>query len=130
MKKQTLEEQKSRIKDMMGLNEDFSINNEGQITSVDDVVDYLMIFAKQLQGLQEQFYEKLSDTKYWSYVKDIYSKIDHVSETEHTTFPIRGNVVYSIDLLKSDFNQDDESEYELPGHKETMDNLNNLSIRK
>lgn len=106
MKKQTLNEQVSRIKGMMKMNEDMEFPMEDQkMKSVEEVVDYITRFSSQIEELAEEFAIKLNRTEYWSYVEPMYSGLRSVSDMEggYTRSDERGeNVARVIDLLKSD----------------------------
>ena len=116
MKKQTLNEQVSRIKGMIKMNEDMEFPMEDQkMKSVEEVVDYITRFSSQIEELAEEFRSKLDGTDYWPYVNKMYSGIRSVSDMEgqYTRSDERQeNVAGIIELIRSDYEMDSRSSVE------------------
>ena len=117
MKKQKLNEQISRIKGMMKFNENFEspMDNGGQITSANEVIDYITEFSSRMEELAEEFRSKLDGTDYWPYVNKMYSGIRSVSDMEgqYTRSDERQeNVAGIIELIRSDEEMDGRSSVE------------------
>ena len=117
MKKQKLNEQISRIKGMMKFNENFEspMDNGGQITSANEVIDYITEFSSRMEELAEEFRSKLDGTDYWPYVNKMYSGIRSVSDMEgqYTRSDERQeNVAGIIELIRSDEGMDGRSSVE------------------
>ena len=116
MKKQTLNEQVSRIKGMMKMNEDMEFPMEDQeMKSVEEVIDYITRFSSQIEELSEEFRSKLDGSEFWPYVKPMYSGLRSVSDMEgqYTRSDERmENVSGVIEFLKSDYEMDNQSSVE------------------
>lgn len=116
--KKTLNEQISRIKGMMKMNEDMEFpmdKRERQITSAEDVIDYITEFSSKLEELAEEFAVKLERTEYWPYVKSMYSGIRSVSDMEgqySRSDEKQRNVGGIIELIRSDEEMDGRSSME------------------
>ena len=116
MKKQNLNEQISRIKGMMKMNEDMEFPMEDQeMKSVEEVIDYITKFSSQIEELSEEFRLKLDNTEFWSYVKPMYSGLRSVSDMEgqySRSDERMENVTSVIEFLKSDYEMDNQSSVE------------------
>jgi hypothetical protein len=66
---------------------------------------------KEIQNELENYFNQLKSSS--DMLGGIQSKLENLSDPSH-----------------EHWNDESESEYEMPGYKETMDNLNNLTIRK
>lgn len=109
MKKQTLNEQSSRIKKMMGISENLESQMDTErkeLSSVDEVINYITSISSKIEELSEEMREKLDGTEFWNYIKPMYSGLRSVSDMEG--FYTRGdqkdeNISNIIELLKSDY---------------------------
>lgn len=127
MKKQTLNEDISRIKGMMRkLNEEMEDatgdmfnrtsfdspsdypQDEEYMLDVEGVKKYLHEVANQVEGIAEEFRNKLGDTDFWPYVKDIYNTLRNFSDVDsmHSDSDQQsGNITHVINHIDSDFSE-------------------------
>jgi len=123
MKKYTLQEESSRIKNMMGINEDLqSPMDEKSIGSVSDVINYVTNVSEKIELIASEMSADFEGTEFWDYVKPMYSGLRSVSDMEGMY--TRGdqqseNVSNVIDRLKSEHS--DESSVENDDYDERQE---------
>ena len=124
MKKQTLNEQSSRIKSMMGLNEGEIYKSSAQehqdwldsLKTPEGAIDYLEKMSVKVEYIASDLVKYFKDTPYWTHIKPLYSGLRSVSDMEmfHTRSDQRSeNVSHAIEFIKSDHMQDNPEEDEL-----------------
>lgn len=141
-KKQTLNEESSRIKQIMGLNEgeyyfpeDAEREHNRQLQTVPGVVEYLKNISQEIEYVTKKLEKTYGETGYWHYIEPIYKSLKSVSDVEGyyiNTDNRETNIKNAIDRIDTDFNEDSstyDDEQDMPGFEGTMDDLNNLSIR-
>ena len=141
-KKQTLNEESSRIKQIMGLNEGeyyFPEDSEREynkhLQTVPGVVEYLKNISQEIEYITKKIEKRYGETSYWHYIEPIYKSLKSVSDMEGSyinTDNRETNIKNAIDRIDTDFNEDSstyDDEQDMPGFEGTMDDLNNLSIR-
>jgi hypothetical protein len=121
MKKQTLNEQSSRIKSMMGLNEGEVYKSSAEehqdyldsLKTPEGAVEYLKKMSEKVEYIAEDLAVKFRDTPFWYHIKPLYSGLRSVSDMEHfyTRSDQRSeNVSYAIEFITSDHIQDNSEE--------------------
>lgn len=124
MKKQTLNEQSSRIKSMMGLNEGEIYKSSAQehqdwldsLKTPEGAIDYLKDMSVKVEYIAEDLVKHFKDTPYWTHIKPLYSGLRSVSDMEmfHTRGDQRSeNVSHAIEFITSDHMQDNSEEDEI-----------------
>jgi hypothetical protein len=115
-KKQTLNEQSSRIKQIMGLTEgelyfpdDQMKAREKELQTVPGVIEYLKGISQKIEYVTRDLEKIYGETSYWHYIEPMFSGLKSVSDMEgfHTNTENRQeNVKNIIDRIDSDFNED------------------------
>jgi len=134
MKKYTLQEESSRIKNMMGIREDLqSPMDEKSIGSVSDVIDYVTNVSEKVEIIASDMSADFEGTEFWDYVKPMYSGLRSVSDMEGMY--TRGdqqseNVSNVIDRLKSEHGDEsdlNEADWNSPEERERIRMYNETS---
>ena len=139
--KNNLNEQTSRIKQMMGLNEGeiYKSSSEehddylNELKTVEGTIKYLTRVSEKVEYIAEDLRNYYKGTEFWHYIKPIYSGLKSVSDLQrrHTRTDEREeNISYAIEFIKSGFGEDDEEQRDMPGFEGTQDNLDALTIRE
>lgn len=142
-KKQTLNEESSRIKQIMGLNEGEVYKSgmeelrdyEIELQTVPGVIKYLNRVSQKIEFITKDLEKIYGETSYWHYIEPIYNSLKSVSDMEgfYTSTDSRAqNIKNAIDRIDTESNEDlsrYDDEQDMPGFEGTMDDLNNLSIR-
>lgn len=142
-KKQTLNEESSRIKQIMGLNEGEIYKSSAEelhdyrieLQTVPGVVKYLNRVSEKIGFITGDLEKIYGETSYWHYIEPIFNSLKAVSDMEgyyNNSDNRETNIKNAIDRIDTDFNEDSstyDDEQDMPGFEGTMDDLNNLSIR-
>ena len=114
-KKQNLNEQSSRIKEIMRLNEgelywpdERNKAYEEKLQTVPGVIEYLSRVSQNVERIARDLEEIYGETSYWHYIGPMFSGLKSVSDMEgfHTNTENRQeNVKNIIDRIGSDFNE-------------------------
>jgi len=129
--KKTLNEQTSRIKQMMGLNEGEiykSSSEEGvdylnELKTVEGTIKYLTRVSEKVEYIAEDLRNYYEDTEFWHYIRPLYKGLKSVSDLQrmHTRTDEREeNISYAIEFIKSGFGEDDDEQIE-PGDYDDYD---------
>ena len=126
-----LNEQTSRIKQMMGLNEGeiYKSGSEehddylNELKTVEGTIKYLTRVSEKVDYIAEDLRNYYKGTEFWHYIKPLYSGLKSVSDLQrmHTRTDEREeNISYAIEFIKSGFGEDDEEQME-PGDHDNYD---------
>ena len=135
MKKVTLEEQQTRIKSMMGLNEGEVYKSGAEehqeyldsLKTPEGAIEYLKKMSEKVEYIAEDMAVKFKDTPFWSHIKPLYSGLRSVSDMEHfytRTDQRSENVSYAIEFITSD-HMGEEEEYDDEPSDDQMMNQGN-----
>jgi hypothetical protein len=135
MKKVTLEEQQTRIKSMMGLNEGEVYKSGAEehqeyldsLKTPEGAIEYLKKMSEKVEYIAEDMAVKFEDTVFWHHIGPLYKAIKSVSDMEgfHTRTDRRNeNVSYAIEHITHDHAEDEEEYDDEPTDDQMMNQGN------